>query len=265
MAVPKRTGAMLLAAAALGLSTTGVVVAATDANPQGVVRDTLLLHGYPPTSANLLVTLSAGQTYGLTANVNVDFTNNAVGATVNFPLVVSVSSIQLRLTGGHLYVGSAVATSAKWMAIAMKSPSLLGLALELTKPHIALIRGFARASSTTNGFITTYTFRRDHVAVSNILAFANRTGELGTLVWTVNTGAEGEVIASTVIVTSRRSTTTLSAQVLSYNHSGHVTAPPPSDVVPASGSILREILHSALLNNVMLPQNFATLGQMNLN
>jgi hypothetical protein len=50
----------------------------------------------------LLVTVSTGQSYTLSANVNVNFAKSSVDAVVHFPLVFSVTSVDLRLVGKHV-------------------------------------------------------------------------------------------------------------------------------------------------------------------
>jgi hypothetical protein len=265
MAVSKRTGATLLAVVALGLSVTGVVLAATDSNPGGSSKDPLVLNGYPPRSANILLTVSTGQPYKLSANVNMDFTTNRVDATVQFPLVFTMASVDLRLVDKHLYVGSAAASSGSWFSLPMKQPALFGLALEMTKPDIALISGFSHETKTKSGYITTYDFTRDNVAVSNPLGTTTASIAVGSLDWSISTGSQGEVTQSTITVRSGHRTTTISAVVLSYNHSGHISAPPADKVHPFDKSLIKKLLGSASISSILLPQNLSSLGQMHLN
>ena len=55
---------------------TGVVLAATDSNPADIGKDSLVLNGYPPHSANLAVTVSTGVVSRLNATVTANFTDN---------------------------------------------------------------------------------------------------------------------------------------------------------------------------------------------
>ena len=265
MAGSKRSGALLLGAVAVGLSVFGIVAAATDPNPMGLAKDTLVLNGYPPKTANILVTVSTGSAYRVSANVNVDFVHNTIEATVSLPAITSVSAIDLRLIDNHLYAGSASATSSKYLAIAMKQPSLFGDSLELTKPDIALISGFGQEVITHNGYITTYTYSRDNVAVSSLFGPSSSSVGVGSLTWSISTGSQGEVMASSATITSKGSTTSITATVESYNQPAHIVAPPASDVRMVPRSFLRKILHSAALLSIVVPRNFATLGQAQLN
>jgi hypothetical protein len=54
----KRPAGIALAVLATALTIFGVVYAATDSNSSGVAKDPFALHGYPPKSVDLLVTVS---------------------------------------------------------------------------------------------------------------------------------------------------------------------------------------------------------------
>jgi hypothetical protein len=265
MAVSKSFGAILLAGVAALLTVTGVVIAATDANPSAGAKDHLALNGYPPKSANLLVTMSTGQSYGLSANVNVNFLTNAIAATVSFPLIFSVGAVNVRLVDNHLFATSASTSLGSWIELPYKLRSLFGYSLELTKPDIALISGFGQEVITKSNDTTTYTYTRNNVVVSNILSTAEKTVGLATLVWNITTGRQGEVTSSSVIISSKHSTTKISAVVVSYNQPAHIVAPPTSDVHPVPSSLLRQIFSSSLLKSVMLPQNLTSLRASQLN
>jgi hypothetical protein len=264
MAVSKRSGATLLAVAALGLTVTGVVLAATDSNTGGTTKDPLVLNGYPPKSADILLTVSTGQPYGLSADVNIDFSTNNVDAIVQFPLVFTKASVDLRLVDKHLYVGSAAASSGLWFSLSMKQPALFGLALEMTKPDIALIKGFNHETITKSGYATTYDFTRDNVAVSNPLGTSAPVA-VGSLNWSISTGSQGEVTQSTITVKSGHRTTKVSAVVVSYNRSGHINAPPADKVHPINRSLIKKLLGSASISSILLPTNLSSLGQVYLN
>ena len=256
MAVSTSISSILLGVVASVLTIVGVVVAGTDPNPTGVVHDPLALNGYPPRSATLLVTVSDGQSYGLSADVNVNFATNAVEATVNFPLMFSVSAVDLRMINGRLFARSASTSSGGWLSLPFKWRSMFGYSLELTKPDIALISGFGQEVISTSGGATTYTFTRDHVVLASVLGSAKKSLEKGTLVWSITTGRQGEVTSSRVDVTSSH-TTTISATVVAYNRPTTVVAPRVSTVVPSS--LLHRLLASPLLNSLMLPLSFSSL------
>lgn len=261
MAASTRTGATLLAVVALSLSVLGVALAATDSNPTGSHRDPFGLNGYPPTSASLLVTVSTGQAYDLSANVNVDLRHDSVDATLNFPLVFSVAAVELRLVDHHLYAGAASGSSNRWLSVPMRQPALFGFALELTKPDIALFGALGHETITTSGYSTTYEFLRHDVAVTNLVG-PDRSVVLGTLDWSITTGAQGEVTQSSITITTRHASTKVVARVLSYNKGGPISAPPRSDVRPASRSLVHELLHSAAFATILVPQNFTSLSQI---
>lgn len=265
MAVSTRIGTIVLAVVASALTVTGIVLAATDSNPSRVAQDNLALNGYPPSSANVLLNISTGQAYNLTANVNVNFATNAVDAVVRFPLMFALAAVDLRFVDNHLYVGSADASSGPWFGAAMTQPSLYGLSLELTKPDIGLIHGFDHETITKSGFSTIYVFTRANTSVSNPMGPPSAVSRIGLLRWSITVGRQGEVSSSILSVKSKSMVTTISAVVLSYNHSPAMSAPPANEVKPVSVAMIRSLLAKAPFNSLLLPQNLTSLGQLHLN
>ncbi|HVA52968.1 MAG TPA: hypothetical protein VNF05_05585 [Acidimicrobiales bacterium] len=260
MAVKKRFMALALAAVALALTVTGVVVAATDSNPSGLTKDPLVLNGYPPSSAQLAVSVSAGSNFELSANVAVNFTANKVDAVVSLPTVVSSAAIELRLIAGHLYARSASQSSGAWMDAKVKTPSLFGVALELTKPDIKLITGF-QETKTKSGHSTTYVLYRNNVALTNLFG-SSSTSVLGSVRWTITVGSQGEVSMSSVVVKSKHTTTALSVTVSSYNHPVHVATPISVKLIPLAE--IDKLLTSASIPTLLIPRSLTSLSQATL-
>jgi hypothetical protein len=267
MAVSKRTPAVLLAAVASALTITGVVLAATDSNPSGVTRDPLALHGYPPRSADLAVTVSTGQSYSVQANVNINFNTNDIEATLQVPLVFSGVSIDARFLHHHLYATSTNLSSvigSKWLSTKETLPSLYGLSLEMTKPDISLITGFSHKTVTKSGYFTTYDFSRDNVAVTSLGAKSAKLPGVGSVNWSITTGAEGEVTQSTLTISKKSSEAILSVTVLSYNKPARITAPPANEVKPEDAKFLMGILAKTPIASLLVPQNLTSLGSTQL-
>ena len=260
MAVKKRFMALALAAAALALTAAGVVVAATDSNPGGLAKDPLVLNGYPPSTAQLVVHLSAGANFDLSANVGVNFTANKVDAIVSIPTVVSAAAIELRLVANHLYARSAAQSSGPWMDAKMKTPALFGVALELTKPDIKLITGFQEVVS-KSGYSSTYVLYRNHVALTNLFG-SSSTSVPGSVRWTITVGRQGEVSMSSVTVKSAHSTTTLSVTVSSYNQPVHVVTPTDVKAIPLAS--INKLLTSKSFPTLLIPRNLTSLSQATL-
>ena len=260
MAVQKRFMALALAAVALALTVTGVVLAATDSNPGGLSKDPLVLNGYPPSTAKLAVQLSAGSAFNLSANVEVNFTANKVDAVVSIPTVVSGAAVELRLIANQLYARSAAQSSGPWMDAKAKAPSLFGVALELTKPDIKLLTGFHK-TVTKSGYSTTYVLYRDHVALTNLFR-SSTTSVLGSVRWTITVGSQGEVSMSSVTVKSAHTSTTLSVTVLSYNQSVRVTTPTDVKSIPLAS--IDKLLTSKGIPTLLVPRNLTSLSQATL-
>jgi hypothetical protein len=259
MAVPQRLKALALAIVALALTVTGVVIAATDSNPAGVMKDPLTLNGYPPKSADLAVTLTSGASFGLSANVQVNFTAGRVAADVSFPLVVTTAEIDLRLAKNHLYARPANESSGPWLISALKTPALFGVSLEMTKPDVNLITGFHKRV-TKSGYSTTYTFTRRHVVLSKLFASTSSTSTLGSVRWSITVGSQGELTQSTLREKSRRGVMILSVTVLSYNHPASIAVPAPSDTQPLSSKLLEQLLKGEDFTNLLIPKSLTSLS-----
>jgi hypothetical protein len=257
MAAQQRFMAFTLAAVALALTVTGVVIAATDSNPAGIAKDPLTLNGYPPKTADLAVTLTGGAGFGLSANVQVNFRTGRVAADVNFPLVVTTASIDLRLAHDHLYARAATQSSGPWLETALKTPSLFGVSLELTKPDVQLITGFHK-SVTKSGYSTIYTFSRRRVALSKILGSASSTSVLGSVRWTVTVGSQGELTQSTLSERSAKGVMTLSVTVLSYNQPADIAV--PASTQPLSNRELQRLLRSEDFTSLLIPKSLTSLA-----
>ncbi|MGB8180576.1 MAG: hypothetical protein WCF63_10505 [Acidimicrobiales bacterium] len=256
----KRIMALALAIVALGLTITGVVIAATDANPGSLTKDPLALNGYPPTSADLAVTVSTGANVSVNANVMVNFKTGRVLALVHVPLVIATASINLIFADNKLYERSAEVANGPWLEAQVTTPNLFGASLELTKPDIDLITGFHK-EVTTSGFSTTYVFTRHGVPLRSVVGSTTAYSKLGSLRWTITVGRQGEVEATTVVEKTPHATTTLNATVLSYNQPTHIDVPPAASTQPLSTSMLAKLLKSVNFSSVLIPSGVRSLGQ----
>jgi hypothetical protein len=264
MAVPKRLAPVTLIAVALALTLTGVIYAATDSNPAGIPKDPLALNGYPPRTADFELKVSTGQAYSLDANVAINFKKNSAQAQLLIPLLFSDASIGLRLVKGHLYVGSSNLSSVfgkSWISTSVKTPSLFGLSLELTKPDISLIRGFNKKTVTKSGYLTTYHYERDNVILSLPSSSPVKMPSGATIDVNITVGSQGELSAATVSESSKNSKVTFSLDVLSYNQPLQVSAPPSSQVKNVNISVLQKLLSETPFKKLLSPKNLGSLGK----
>lgn len=256
----QRVAAYLLAALALGLSVTGVVIAATDPNPASLSRDPLALNGYPPRSAQIALSVSTGSDVTLNATLNVDFHSDRVAAIVHVPFVVTSASLNLVWARNELFARSADVENGPWFETALAMPDLFGYSLELTKPDIDLIGGFSK-SVTKSGFSTTYVFSKNDVALTSLFAPAGSFSTLGSVRWTITVGSQGEVSASTLVERTRHAETTISATVLSYNQATHISLPTAGATQSLSRSGLSSVLEDVNFNSLLIPSSLRSLGQ----
>ncbi|HEY5438925.1 MAG TPA: hypothetical protein VIJ99_08480 [Acidimicrobiales bacterium] len=260
MAAKKQWAGVALVLVASALTVFGIVFAATDTNPSGVAKDNLVLHGFPPTSSSLLVKVSTGGSYELSADMRVNFTTNDVDAIVHFPLIFSETSVDLRLIDKTVYARAADVSSGAWLSLPVHAPPLFGVALEMTKPDIYLIKGFNGETKTKSGYFTTYDYTLNNAAVINVLGPKNVV-LLGSLNWSITVGNEGEVTQSTLIVRSKKLTTTYSVQVLSYNQRTHIVAPPAAQVKSISGSTFPSLFGSTDFTTLLIPKDLTAIGR----
>ncbi|HEY1222558.1 MAG TPA: hypothetical protein VGE75_03580 [Acidimicrobiales bacterium] len=266
MPAPKKTWFTILGVVATGLTTLGIVLAATDPNPSGIAKDPLALNGYPPKTAKLAISIETGSAITIHALVDVNFTTNKIEATLVVPLVLAGIPVDVRFVGDQIYASTpnfASTIGKPWIALQGNLPPLFNYSLELVKPDISLISGFPSEAVTRNGYNVTHDFRRDNVAVTQLGALSSNLPKVGSLNWSITTGKQGEVTSSTLTVSTRHSFTTLSATVLSYNQPTRIVAPPKDQVKVESSAYLRGLLGSGMFS-VLIPANLSNLGSTSL-
>ncbi|HEY5120991.1 MAG TPA: hypothetical protein VII84_05405, partial [Acidimicrobiales bacterium] len=233
-----------------------------------VLKDPLVLNGYPPKSADVRLVISTGQEYTIDANVNMNFVTDAVEANLRIPMFFSATPVDLRFVDNHLYLGSPNLSSiigAPWIGTKASLPSLFGLSLELTKPDIPLITGFSRERTSKSGYSTTYTFQRDNFILSSPSSSPVKMPVGATLRIGITVGSQGEVTASTLSLVSKTMNFSVSATVLSYNQPAQIAAPSSSQVKQENSSLLHQLLGTSPLANLLSPQNLANLGKVQVN
>lgn len=262
MAEFKKSSGIALATLALSLTFMGVMLAATDSNPPGIAKDSLVLNGVPPRSTSLQVTVSNGQSYNVSATINVNFATSRAEAIVQFPLLFSQTSVDLRLIGDHVFAEAADVSSGKWLEIGAHPPSFFGFALEMTQPapDLNLIKSFQHDTVTHSGYSTTYDFSSNEVALTNVLGTPKKT-VLGSLDISITTGSGGEITGATMTSRSRHDMSKITVQVLSYNKPARIVAPSASEVSPLKVSSLSQLFTSTSIATLLLPANFSSLGQ----
>ena len=246
MARTQRVGAAVVAVVALGLTATGVVLAATDShpNPGAGAVDRLALNGYPPTTATIAISVDAGATT-LSGTVGIDFRHDAAQASLNVPLGVVSIAAQLVLTPHHLYIGSSNLASIvgrPWLAEPIHSPSLYDWSLEATHPDISMIQGYQSSSVTHGAGVTTYhfTYLGAHLPVPGLLRSVVPTA--GRVDVSISVGSQDEFTGASVVASSSTTTASLTATVLGYNQPLHIAGPPRGQVRRLTPGVARRIL-----------------------
>ena len=260
MAIKTRVMAITVAVVAVLLTAVGLVVAATNSNSENGGKDPLALNGYPPKTAELFVTLSTGSNVKLSATVNANFRTDRVSGVVHFPLVITTASVDVIAARNHLYARSADVSNGPWLSTHLSLPDLYGISLELTKPDVDLITGFKKTVS-KSGYSTTYRFYRDDVALSPLFAKPDATSTLGSVLWYITVGSQGELTRSTVVEQTKKSTVKVSVTVLSYNQPITITLPSTKDLEPLSRSGFGKLLSSVNFSSLLVPSGLTSFSR----
>lgn len=266
MAVSQRVWFSTLAIVASALTIVGIVLAATDSNPTGVVKDSLALNGYPPKTADFELNASSGSTYSVHATVEVDFSTDTIKANFVVPLALSGVPVEIRMVNNTVYVTSpnfASVFGTPWIEVPHSIPNIYNYSLELVRPDIALITGFPKEVVTKSGFYVTHDFIRHNVAVTTLGASKSANPKVGRLNWSITTGQQGEVTQSELTIASKTNVTKLDVNVLSYNQPTRVVAPPASQVTFKDPAFVERLLGS-LNGMILVPANLSHFSSTNL-
>jgi hypothetical protein len=220
----------------------GIVLAATD-HPLGA--DTLLLHGFPPTSAVLNLTITTPN-ITISGDCGVNFATDAVLCDIP----TSGVDLALRWVDGHIYLHSQ-SLSGKWIRLNAPAVNLYGLSLEMVKPDIALLDASQRDVVTHVGWRTTHTYR---IANSSVA-----TSTSGPVTLTITTGSEGQVEDASLSGVSNGISTVIVATVKSYNQPVVIHAPPRRDTRAATPQEIAALL-KLLPGSSTLPLNLTGAG-----
>jgi len=266
MASTQRKWFALVGIIATGLTVFGIVLAATDSNPADIPKDSLALNGYPPKTAEVAVTVTTGNAITVHAIVDVNFQTNKIEATFEVPLLLSGVPVDLRIIGDEAYASTPnfqATVGRPWISLKEKLPSLFNYSLEFVRPDISFISGFSRETVTKNGYFVTHDFSRDNVALKDLGASTSTLPKVGSLNWSITTGKQGEVTASTVKVSMKHQSTMIRATVIAYNQHVAIARPNADEVKAESSTYLKGLLGSGALS-VLVPANLSNLGTTSL-
>ena len=257
MATTSRLAAVALAVVALGLTATGVVVAATDtSNPGSGGTDPLALNGYPPKTATLAFTADTGTGSAVTGTAGVDFATGEITAQMQIPLAFSSLNANLLVTAHHVYLGVGNLASvfgAPWVSVSAPPLNLYGISLEMTKPDIPLISAYdSRTVVTANG-VTTYTFHWSHSRYHAPAGFPVSVPVGSAVTLSLSVGSQGELTGGSVTTRTSTSRMTITMKVVGYNQPVRVSPPSASQVRPITGSQLQKILGGLSLPSLGVP------------
>jgi len=252
----RRLAGWVVALLATTLTVTGIAFAASDPSPGGYAS--LMLHGHPPRTATMHLTLDAGGKYQMTGVGSIDFVHNSFDAQMTIPFMFYSAHVEVRFVNGYFYLGNAGlaglggASGKTWMRV-NTTPSTLdltGLSIEMVNPALSFPKSMRDVVTSENG-MTIHTFTSSSKAVS--LLGGNGSAMNGAL--RVALAPAGELAGMTLNISTPKAHAGVAMVVDGYNGAVHISAPLAKDVTsPANAKgILQQLLGSLGSGGSLLP------------
>ena len=228
--------AALVAVIAIVLSTTGVVLAATDSNPHGYSADPLSLHGYAPKSADIQITISANSSALASGDLQVDFRHSAGHLTLGSSVGGFGAQLQMILASQHVYLVNGGTADRPYVNLGKVGISWIGVSFEMAHPQVNLLAllGAVHDALSTNAQgekVHTLKITGKNLSLGSGLSIQNATSI------EVTVGRGGELTGITVHVRSKHSAEDIALRVISYNQPVKVTTPLPSQISTQMGNL----------------------------
>jgi hypothetical protein len=239
----------------LAVTLAAVIAYVATATPTRSAKDLLALHGRPPHSVELAVTLRTGSSLQATGTLTINALTSAVSGRLEIPITTAPTTIDVRALKDRLYLTSpnlADATGPVWYSEHVSFPALGGFAHYLVRPDAAILTLLAGATPSHHDGTTTYRFERRHVTLGRLGA-THSTALTGELDVRLTLGRQGEVTDVWLSVNSTTQRTSLDLRVLSYNQPAAVAAPPASRSTRSASPLLKELFTSGALGSVVVP------------
>jgi hypothetical protein len=250
-------GALILAVA---LIVAGVVYASS--GPTTPTSDPLVLNGHAPRTAELIMSVATGGLLSVSGTLWIDAATSSLSAKLEVPLVSSSTEFDVRAVHNELYLTSpnlADASGPVWYVLHATWPSITRFAKDVVDPNATLLTLLANARTMHHGFDTTYELTRSHVSLGTFGDKKASPAATGNLKVRVTTGAQGEFTGIWASLQSGGATTTVSMDVVSYNRSVTIVAPPRSRATTPAGPLLQQLLSSGALGSLVLPSQLLQL------
>ena len=271
MASPRKALGALITALALALTTGGVIVAASDSNPEGINDAALALHGEAPRTGSFNITIDTGQQYQVTGTLNINFRKNQMAGTLNVATIFSTTHIGIIFAEKHLYLGLPSLKSlvhAPWVSVPVpNAPELFGLSIDLANPRVDILRIMQTMGSvvtTKNGPLTTYTVVR-HTHLQIPIKTGINFGTSTTLTVSYTAASAGQLAAAMISVDSGKIHVTVHLTTTAYNAPVNTSPPPAGQVHDLTKALRRLIFGTANpspISQLLTPAGIASLGQI---
>jgi hypothetical protein len=235
------TAALLLAALIAGAAT---IVSSSD-NATTINPAHLVVSPGPLKSATGVLTYTDGTGINATAVCTFDFEHLSANIAANASLSIASVALEVRLVGPVLLFNTATLqslTGAPWVSIRVpKGPAALArLGAVLRRPRLSMLPANRAAVVVTRG-ITTTTLWFNHVTLPPTTGLPIVLPTHGRLVTTFTTGAQGQVLAIAAHLWNGSADIHLHLQMTGYNQPVAIEVPHPSDVVPLTRPLARQV------------------------
>jgi hypothetical protein len=250
VAPTRRTVGALTAVAAIVLGAVGVAVALTVVGSSGE-SGALRLHGVPPRTAELSVTINTSQNLMVTGETAIDFRRERLEADFSIPAVFNYLAVTAVLADDHAYLTTSNLQSSlrrPWVAIAHPTPDLHGLAVAMA--HFS--PRYFEDHLTGPGVFTvvrhgaTHTYSLTKVGPFPGLTLIPSAPRSATVTVSVTVASEHQVSDIFVRVVAPKFSATVDFRVVAYNAPVAIRVPPDARVTPLPSSVWRKVLDGRL-------------------
>jgi hypothetical protein len=228
----------------------------------------LALHGQPPRTAHLAVTIDTGQGYQLRGLAAINFQTGQAKMAVSVPVLFSQVTVAAVIADDHVYVTTPNLQSAldkPWVSIPLATPDLSKLALTMAAftPDEFVLKKLGTVVVVKNGPFTTYSASQV-MPLPPTNTSVHLPGSVRVSI-AVRTGSNDQISDLWLRVRSGRSHMTIALHVLNYNQPVAITVPPASETQPLPSSTVGSIASGQTpISQLLTPQGIASLGHISV-
>jgi len=250
-----------------GLTALGVVLATANNSPPGLSASSLQLHGQPPRTATVALSVSTGAVT-VTGTVHVNFVTNELDGVIQIPAVFSTATYRLVAAHHHLYLNVpslASTVRSPWVTMMLPTPSLVRLDAALQNAGRSMTSPRRPGTTVTHaGAFTTYTNVDAHARVAVPPNFPVTVPASVQLTSATTVGPQGQFAARSDTFSAPNFFLSVQVTVVAYNSRVVISTPPGRDVQPLTPQLLTRVFgpRSSKIRRFLTPAGIASLSQL---